>query len=52
MDFDWNCLLKSSSRLRSFLHHVLGDVKLNAQEKLFVLTTFSGFIWLCRVSIM
>ena len=62
IDFDWNCLLgkfqppqivrASSSRLRSFVHHVVGDVKLDAQEKLFTLTTFSGFIGLCRVSIM
>ena len=36
----------SCSRFRSFLHHVIGDVKLDAQEKLFVLTTFSGFTWL------
>ena len=42
----------SSSRLRSFVHQVLGDVKLGAQEQLFVLTTFSKFIGLCRVSKM
>ena len=37
----------SSSRLGSLVHHAVGDVKLDAQEKLFVLTTFSGFIGLC-----
>ena len=42
----------SFSRLRSFVHHVVGDAKLDAQEKLFVLTTFSGFIGFYRVSIM
>ena len=63
MDFDWNCLLgkfqpsqlvywASSSRLSSFVHHVVRDVKFDAQEKLFVLTTFSRFIGLCRVSVM
>ena len=61
MDFDSNCLLAkfqqsrlymaNSSRLNSFVHHVVVDVKLDAQEKLFVLTTFSRFIELCRVSI-
>ena len=35
-----------------FVHHVVRDVKLDAQEKLFVLTIFSGFIGLCRVSII
>ena len=34
----------SSSRLSSFVHHVVKDVTLDAQEKLFVLTTFSRFI--------
>ena len=34
----------SSSRLSSFVHHVVRDVKLDAQEKLFVLTTFYGYI--------
>ena len=34
----------SSSRLSSFVHHVVGGVKLDAQKKLFVLMTFSGFI--------
>ena len=34
----------STSRLSSFVHHVVRDVKLDAQEKLFVLTTFSRFI--------
>ena len=64
MDFDWNCLLGKfqppqlvwywaiSSRLGSFVHHVVRDVKFDAQEKLFVLTTFSRFIGLCRVRVM
>ena len=64
MDFDWSCLLgkfqpfqlvcywASSSRLSSFVHHVVRDVKFDAQEKLFVLTIFSRFIGLCRVSVM
>ena len=43
---------ESSSYLSSFVHYVVGDVKLDAQEKLFVLTTFNRFIRLCRVSIM
>ena len=34
----------STSRLSSFVHHVVRDVKLDAQEKLFVLTTFSRII--------
>ena len=51
MDFDWNCLL-GKNRLSSFVHYVVRDVKLDAQEKLFVLTTFSRFIGLCRVSVM
>ena len=42
----------SSGRLSSFVHHVVVNVKLDPQEKLFVLTIFSGFIGLCRVSIM
>ena len=42
----------SSSRLSSFVHHVVVDVKLGPLEKLFVLTIFNGFIGLCRVSIM
>ena len=46
MDFDWKCLLEL------FVHHVVKDVKLDAQEKVFVLTTFSRFIGLCRVSVM
>ena len=35
-----------------FGHHVVGDVKLDAQEKLFGLTTFNRFIGLSRGSIM
>ena len=42
----------SCSHLRSFVHHVVRDVKLNAQEKLFVLATFNSFIGLCRVSLI
>ena len=34
------------------VHHVVRYVKLDAQEKLFVLTTFIRFIGLCRVSVM
>ena len=34
----------SSSRFSSFVHHVVRDVRLDAKEKLFVLTTFSRFI--------
>ena len=34
MDFDWNCYSASTSRLSSFVHHVVRDVKLDAQEKL------------------
>ena len=41
MDFDWIVYWASSSRLSSFVYHVVGDVKLDPQEKLFVLTTFS-----------
>ena len=59
MDFDWNYLLgkfqpsqlvwywASSSRLSSFVHHVVTDVKFDAQGELFVLTTLSKFIGLC-----
>ena len=42
----------SSGRLSSFVHHVVVNVKLDPPEKLFLLTIFSGFIGLCRVSIM
>ena len=42
----------SCTLLRSFVHHVVVDVNLDPQEKLFVLIIFSGFIGLCRVSIM
>ena len=42
----------STSRLSSFVHHVVRDIKLDAQEKLFVLATFSRFVGLCRVSVM
>ena len=47
----------SSSRLSSFVVrdvklycHIVRDVKLDAQGKLFVLTGFSVFIELCRVT--
>ena len=61
MDFDWYCLsgnfqpsqpvgqVPAASRLSSFVHHVVRYIKLDAQEKLFALTTFSMFIGLCRV---
>ena len=52
MDFDWGCLLASTNRLSSFVHHVVINVKLRPQEKLLVLSIFGGFIELCRVSIM
>ena len=32
-----------------FVYHLESDVKLDAQEKLFLQTTFSGFIGLCRL---
>ena len=51
MDFDWNCLL-GKFQPAHIVHHVVGDVNIDAQEKLFVLTTFSGFVGLCRVGIM
>ena len=59
MDFDWNCLLskfQSSHLLGKFQPSQLvftpvRDVKLDAQEKLFVLTIFSRFVGLCRVSV-
>ena len=53
MNFVLELFIRAScSRLRSFVHHVVVDVKLGPQEKLFVLTIFSGFVGLCRVSIM
>ena len=42
----------SFSRFNSFVHQVVGHATLDAEAKLFVLTTFNGFIELCRVSIM
>ena len=42
----------SCCRLRSFVHHVVRDVKLDAQEKWFVLMTFGRLIGLCRVSLL
>ena len=47
-----NVYWADSNRLSSFVHHVVGDVKLDAQEKMFVPTTFSGFMRLFRFSIM
>ena len=53
MNFVLELFIRAScSRLRSFVHHVVVDVKLGPQEKLFVPTIFSGFIELCRVSMM
>ena len=53
MDFVLELFIRSScSLLRSFVHLIVGDVKLDAQEKRFVLTTFSRFIGLCRVSLI
>ena len=52
MSFVSESFIQSSCcRFRSIVHHVVGDVKLDTQEKLFMLTTFSGFIVLCRVTI-
>ena len=45
-------LCRNCSRLRWFVHHVVRAVKLDAEGKMFVLTTFSGFIGLCRISMM
>ena len=42
----------SCSHLRSFVHYLVRDAKLNAQEKLFVLATFNSFIGLFRVSLI
>ena len=36
----------SYSRLRSFVHHIVGDVKFDTQEKMFVLMKLRGFIGL------
>ena len=53
MDFVLELFIRAScSRLRSFVHLIVRDVKLDAQEKRFVLTTFSRFIGLCRVSLI
>ena len=52
MDFDWNCLLGKFQPSQLVCTVRIVDVKLGPQEKLFVLTIFSGFIGLCRVSIM
>ena len=43
MNFASELFIRASfRRLRSFIHHVFGDVKLDAQEKLFVLTASAG----------
>ena len=42
----------SSSRLSSFVHHLVEDVKVDAEGELFVLTTFSRFIGLCRANVI
>ena len=42
----------SCSCLRLSVHHTVGDIKLDGQEKLFLLTLFSGCRGLRRVSIM
>ena len=42
MDFDWNCLLGKYQPSQLVIHHAVRDAKLDAQEKLFVLTTFSS----------
>ena len=52
MDFDWNCLLGKFQPSQLVCTVRIVDVKLGPQEKLFVLTIFSAFIGLCRVSIM
>ena len=44
--------LASSSHLSSFLHHVVGDVKLDVQEKLILLMTSKDFTALYRISIL
>ena len=36
----------SCSRPRSFVHHIVGDVKFDTQEKMFVLMKLRGFIGL------
>ena len=35
MDFGWNCLLGKFQPSQLFIHHVVGDAKLDAQEKMF-----------------
>ena len=52
MNFDWKCLLGRFQPSQFVCIHVVGDVKLDAQEKMFVPTTFSGFMRLFRFSIM
>ena len=53
MNFALELFIRAScSRLRSLVQHVVVDVKLGPQEKLFVPAIFSGFIGLRRVSIM
>ena len=52
MDFDWNCLSGKFQPSQLACTPCSRDVKLDGQEKLSVLTTFSRFIGLCRVSVM
>ena len=47
--FCWNYLFGQVA-VRSFVQHVVGVVKSDAQEKLSVILTFSGFIELCRIN--
>ena len=54
MDFYWDCLLEKFqlSQLVCTPCSKRRKMKLDAQEKLFVLTTFSRFIGLSKVSVM
>ena len=51
MDFDWNCLLDKSQPSQFICTPRCRRCKIRCSRKS-VLTTFSGFIGLCRVSIM
>ena len=52
MDFDWNCLLGKFQPSQLVCAPRSRRCKIDAQEKLLVLTTFSWFIGLCRVTII
>ena len=54
MDFYWNCLLEKFqlSQLVCTPCSKRCKIKLDAEEKLFVLTTFSRFIGLSKVGVM